>query len=141
MNISVSKVTSPKDLEQVFEIRHKVFVEEQQVAPEEEYDEFEDAAQHFIARCNDLAVGTARWRETEIGFKLERFAVLSSHRKLGIGSMLVEHVLKDLPSKENVYLHSQTHACALYDKHGFVKQGEEFMEASILHYKMVLQLP
>jgi len=58
---------------------------------------------------------------------------------MAIGQTLVKAVLDDLPATvEYVYLHSQIQACGLYQKFGFVKEGEEFLEAGIRHYKMVL---
>ena len=138
-SIRVRKVSSGKEMDAVFEIRQKVFVDEQQVDPEEEYDKFEDTSHHFIAFADDQPVGTARWRKTPNGIKLERFAVLSSHRNMGIGQEIVRAVLNDIPHRENIYLHSQLPACSLYRRFGFVQQGSQFEEANIMHYKMVLK--
>ncbi|EIM74571.1 N-acetyltransferase GCN5 [Nitritalea halalkaliphila LW7] len=79
-------IQSPEDLKRAFEIREKVFVIEQEVAPEEEYDAFEDSSRHFLALLEGKAIGTARWRKTENGVKLERFAVLREARNAGAGS-------------------------------------------------------
>lgn len=129
---------SGKAMDYVFEVRQTVFVDEQQVDPTLEYDEFEETSHHFLALCDDEPVGTARWRRTPNGIKLERFAVLKDHRGKGIGSMLVEAVLEDLPNKDNVYLHSQLQASGLYKRFGFEEEGDIFEEAGIQHYKMVL---
>jgi len=139
MEVTVDKVLSGKELDAIFAIRQTVFVEEQKVDPVLEYDEFEDTSVHFVARAEGEPIGTARWRRTPNGIKLERFAVLASFRNQGIGGKIVEAVLADLPSKDNVYLHSQLEACNLYKRYGFETEGDEFEEAGIMHYKMILR--
>jgi predicted GNAT family N-acyltransferase len=135
----ISKITETAQLEQAFEIRQTVFVVEQQVDPELEYDEYEETAVHFLAAVDGKPVGTARWRKTDKGIKLERFAVLAAYRNRGIGSRLVETVLSSLPNEPHVYLHAQLSAISLYEKFGFQKVGPQFEEASIQHFKMVLK--
>lgn len=136
--IRVKKISSPEDLEQVFAIRRIVFVDEQHCPPELEW-EFEDEAVHFLAECDDEPCGAARWRKTDKGYKLERFAVLKTHRGKRVGEELVRAVLRDLPPGANpVYLHAQVQALPFYEKLGFEKSGPEFTEAGIRHYKMQL---
>lgn len=135
--VKIHKVLSANDLNAVFAIRQTVFVEEQAVDPELEYDEFEDTSTHFIALVNGIATGTARWRKTPNGIKLERFAVLAEYRSNGIGDALIKTLLNDLPSTDKVYLHAQLRACSLYRRNGFKEEGDQFEEANIQHYKMV----
>ncbi|WP_215224506.1 GNAT family N-acetyltransferase [Echinicola shivajiensis] len=141
MNISVNKVQNKHELEQVFKIREEVFVIEQQVDREEEYDEFEDESAHFLAVMKGNPVGTARWRFTENGVKLERFAVLKAARGKGVGQALVAAVLQDIQNNPKarskvLYLHGQLAAVPLYEKFGFKKVGDIFTECDIQHYKM-----
>lgn len=140
MDIRVIKVSSGKQLDTIFAIRQLVFVEEQEVAPDLEYDEFEETSEHFLALLGEEPVGTARWRRTPNGIKLERFAVIKDHRNKGVGGKIVETVLENIPSRTNVYLHSQLPACSLYERFGFVREGDLFEEAGIMHYKMVLSV-
>lgn len=120
-----------------FDIRNKVFVEEQKVDREEEYDSHEDESNHFLLLKDEQPIGTARWRFTDNGIKLERFAVLKGHRNNGAGSFLVIEVLKDVqPHKKTIYLNAQVSAINVYARSGFVKEGEMFSEANIDHYKM-----
>ena len=134
--IKVSKVSDPADLEKVFAIRRQVFVIEQNCPPELEW-EFEDESTHFLATVNGEPAGASRWRKTDKGYKLERFAVLAQFRG-GVGKHLVQAVLNDLPADANyVYMHAQLPAVTLYEKFGFEKTGPEFEEAGIRHYKMV----
>jgi predicted GNAT family N-acyltransferase len=133
----VSKVSSPADLEKVFAIRREVFVGEQNCPPELEW-EFEDESTHFLATADGEPAGASRWRKTDKGYKLERFAVLSKFRGAGIGQALVKAVLADLPEDADyIYLHAQVHAVTLYERFGFEKTGPEFEEAGIRHYKMI----
>ena len=121
-----------------FAIRQAVFVDEQGVPAALEYDEHEAEATHYLLYYNEAPVGAARWRKTEHGIKLERFAVLPEFRNKGLGDALVKKVLEDVvPTGLPVYLHSQLRACSLYQRHGFVIAGEKFTEAGLEHYKMV----
>src|ERR1700744_3576905 len=119
--IQVKKVSDPADLEKVFAIRRQVFVVEQNCPPELEW-EFEDESTHFLATVDGEPAGAARWRQTDKGHKLERFAVLGKFRGAGVGQELVKTVLKDLPhDADYVYLHAQVQAVSLYEKFGFEK--------------------
>ncbi len=122
-----------------FDIRDKVFVIEQEVDKSEEYDEFEDDSTHFLIYEDGKAIGTARWRKTKYGFKLERFAVLKDFRGSGKGLEILKAVINDLPeTNEPIYLHAQVQVVGFYQKVGFKKVGEQFEEANIQHYKMIL---
>jgi len=138
-NIEVSKVTEDEKLAIVFEIRRTVFVEEQHCPPELEW-EFEAESTHFLALLNGLPAGASRWRKTDYGYKLERFAVLKQFRGKGVGQALINAVLADLPAiADYIYLNAQIQAMPLYEKFGFVKIGDEFEEAGIRHFKMVME--
>jgi predicted GNAT family N-acyltransferase len=135
--IQAKKVSDPETLEKVFAIRREVFVDEQNCPPELEW-EFEDESIHFLATVNDEPAGASRWRKTDKGYKLERFAVLQKFRGMGVGQSLVQAVLDDLPADATyIYMHAQLPAIPLYEKFGFEKTGPEFEEAGIRHYKMV----
>lgn len=135
--IKVVKVSEEADLEKVFAIRRVVFVEEQNCPPELEW-ENEDISIHFLAEYDNKAAGACRWRKTEKGYKLERFAVLQEFRGKGIASEMIRNVLQDLPSDANyIYLHAQITAMPLYQKMGFIAEGPQFEEAGIQHFKMV----
>ena len=141
--ITVSPISNPTDLNAAFAIRRQVFVDEQRVSAREEYDEYETTSTHFLARVDDTPCGTARWRRTSNGVKLERFAVLPQFRGQGVGRVLVQAVLDDVFSQqpepiERIYLHAQLTAMPLYTDFGFVAVGPLFEEAGIQHYKMVL---
>src|ERR1700748_2683487 len=134
--IVVHKVTDPAELEKVFAIRREVFVGEQNCPPELEW-EFEDESTHFLATVDGVPAGASRWRKTDKGYKLERFAVLKKFRGKGVGQALVQAVLNDLPNDADyIYLHAQVDAVTLYERFGFEKTGPQFEEAGIQHFKM-----
>lgn len=141
MYVKKIESTSSAEFLQAMQIRTTVFVEEQGVPASEEYDGFDHDATHFIAIHEREHAGTARWRQTEKGVKLERFAVLADHRKKGVGAALVDAVLNDvtraLPSVKNIYLHAQQQAVPFWEREGFATVGDPFMEADIEHIKMV----
>ena len=120
-----------------FAVRTEVFIIEQQVDPALEMDEYDDIANHYLAINDDKPIATARWREVDDKIKLERFAVLADYRNSGTGSKILEMVLQDvLHLNKKVYLHSQLKAVNFYTRHGFIKEGDIFIEADIEHYKM-----
>ena len=140
--IRASSASDPQMLIQAQEIRYEVFVVGQGVPAEEEIDSYENESFHFLAYADDVPCGAARWRFTEQGIKLERFAVLEKYRGKGVGSALVEAVLNDIKGRhlskgKTLYLHSQIEAMKLYSKYDFKKVGELFQECDIDHYKMV----
>ena len=120
-----------------FNIRRKVFVEEQKVSSEDEFDEFENISEHYLAFYNEIPVGTARWRHTLKGIKLERFAVLEEYRSKKIGSHVLKEVLRDvIPLKKKIYLHAQLPVVNFYKREEFTEEGNVFYECDIAHYSM-----
>lgn len=143
MSLLVEKALGKTAKEIVFKIRSKVFVDEQNVPADKEYDQFEDDSFHFLASSNGKPVGAARWRFTTEGIKLERFAVLSEARGKGVGQALLTAVLRDImvhPDAQGKmkYLNAQILAVPLYEKFGFKKVGDQFDECNIQHYRMEL---
>lgn len=117
-------------------IRSEVFIIEQQVPEELEY-ENEEESHHYLLLMDGEPAATARWRETPCGIKLERFAVPLTSRNLGLGTLLLKRVMEDvLPLGKHIYLHAQVAAANYYQKAGFVREGDVFEEAGIHHYKM-----
>ncbi|MDR5867606.1 GNAT family N-acetyltransferase [Halomonas koreensis] len=121
------------------EIRRLVFIEEQRVPLEEEWDGRDDDCTHFLALVGDTPVGTARLLpDGHIG----RVAVLATHRGEGIGVALMEAAIdaarrRDFPSVE---LAAQLQALAFYERLGFEAHGDTFLDAGILHRNMVRRL-
>jgi predicted GNAT family N-acyltransferase len=126
--------------EKALYIRQTVFCEEQKVSTEEEFDNLDDQCEQYLLKYDDKYVVTARKREVEEGIKLERFAVLKEYRKLGLASKILAFILIEIKGTDKtVFLNAQIEAMPLYAKFGFEKIGEQFVEADILHYKMILK--
>lgn len=135
----INFTTKDKSLfEEACKIRTTVFVEEQKVTHEEEFDGLDDDASQYIVTYNDDFAGTGRRRITKEGHKLERFAVYREYRGKQVGANLLEAMMKDiLPTEKKIYLNAQVSAQNFYAKYGFEKEGKMFIEANIQHYKMV----
>lgn len=145
VTIKVSHIDDPTDLQKAFKIREIVYINEQKINREDEFDEFEDSSHHFLATADGIPAGTCRWRLTAEGHKLERFATLPEFRKKGIGGLLMEamlnHISSSTVSKEaKLYLNAQVTAMPLYAKYGFKEEGERFLECGIEHQKMSRKL-
>lgn len=139
MSLIINKITSETDLNEAFSVRYLVFVLEQDVPDDLELDDYEESSTHYLARWQERPCGTCRWRNTEKGIKLERFAVLPLFRGKGIGAGLLQQALADVAHEHTIYLHAQVTAVGFYEKYGFVKTGEPFDEAGIMHYVMHLE--
>ena len=133
MEIKVRLATTREELDHAREIRKKVFIMEQNVPEDVEIDQYEDTSNHIIALIDDRIIGTARWRKTENGIKLERFAVLKEKRGLGIGKELVRFILEQIKAEPVIYLHAQDHVISFYKKLGFYSVGDHFYAVSYTH--------
>ena len=138
INIKKFQFYEKKLMEKSHKIRHEVFVIGQN-CPEELEWEFEEESTHFLLTIDKIPKATARHRKTEQGYKLERFAVVKSERGKGLGRKILKSILNDLSDyKGLIYLHAQVEVIPFYEKIGFIKEGVEFEEAGIQHYKMKL---
>jgi predicted GNAT family N-acyltransferase len=129
-----------EDKADLAKIRRSVFIEEQNVPEELEWDEYDDLSTHFIATHNRRPVATARLKpDGQIG----RMAVLREYRHQGIGRKLLQYILQLAASRqlEQLYLHAQVEALPFYEKQGFSAHGEVFYEADIPHRAMAKKLP
>ena len=137
MKLKIKLASSKNDLENVLKIRKLVFIKEQQIPTSIEIDKNENKSFYILAYFESQPVGTARWRDSGEGIKLERFAVLKQFRKKGIGSALTDFIIDHVPKERKIYLNSQHSAIGFYKKLGFVAEGPTFKEADITHQKMI----
>ncbi|UCC13911.1 MAG: GNAT family N-acetyltransferase [Gammaproteobacteria bacterium] len=124
------------DREAIRNVRETVFVREQSVDPELEWDGLDAECVHAIAENrNRDVVGTGR---LQLSGKIGRMAVLQPWRKLGVGTAILERLVESARETgiDEVFLHSQKAAIAFYARHGFVCEGDEFQEAGIPHRLM-----
>nr|WP_254179224.1 MULTISPECIES: GNAT family N-acetyltransferase [Cytobacillus] len=121
-----------------FSVRKQVFINEQNVPEEEEIDQFEDEAVHFVLYNNGMPAGAGRFRTVDGNGKVERICVLKENRQSGSGKAIMdkieEHAKKQgLPALK---LNAQTQAIPFYEKLGYQVISEEFMDAGIPHRTM-----
>lgn len=128
------------DFKDLRAVREPVFVIEQNVPIEEEWDALDPLCHHVIARdANHKPIGTGRLTPEH---KIGRMAVLKEWRGKEVGAALLQTLIdkaRDLGWSE-VSLNSQVSAIGFYEKFGFVSYEEEFEEAGIIHRKMKLAL-
>jgi predicted GNAT family N-acyltransferase len=122
-------------------LRTRVFVLEQQVPPEEEIDAADASCVHALATDPDGApVGCGRLLSDG---RIGRMAVAPAWRGRGVGGKVLE-ALHDEAAERGIsrtYLHAQVHAIGFYERHGYVAQGAEFLDAGIAHREMVRRSP
>lgn len=121
-------------------IRLQVFVLEQKIPEDLEWDLADANALHLLAFTQKRdAVGTAR---LEASGKIGRLAVMANYRHMGLGSRLLVELVKIAGEAglERVYLHAQRSAVAFYERHGFVCEGESFDEGGIEHVVASIKL-
>ena len=145
------RLATPDDLDEVYALRHEVFVIGQDVPEDLERDDLDATAEHAVARLNGVVVGTGRLidgRTDEEG-RLEpgtsgavgtigRMAVAEAARGTGTGRALLDLLVaraaeKGLPLVE---LHAQVHARGFYERAGFTPFGDVYLEAGIEHLGM-----
>lgn len=124
------------DLPDLRAVREPVFIVEQQVPEELEWDEADPLSVHVLARDADgTPIGTARLTPDH---RIGRMAVLQAWRGRGVGAAMLNALIqraRELGYPE-LELHAQTHALGFYERHGFNAFGEEFDEAGIAHRRM-----
>jgi len=137
---TVKPVNWATDAATLCAIRLKVFVEEQNVPLELEWDGEDERCEHALAYApDDTPIGTGRLRPNG---RIGRLAVLKEWRGQGAGSALLGYFLTLAREKgfATVSLHVQIHATAFYARHGFEAHGDQFMDAGIPHIEMSRQL-
>ncbi|MCG7359775.1 GNAT family N-acetyltransferase [Roseomonas sp. ACRSG] len=120
------------------ELRHEVFVVEQGVPVEEEFDEYDPAATHFVAIYGGEVVGTLRVVFIPEHAKIGRVVVRRDHRGLGVARYMMNAAMDHSRALgvDRFFLTAQLDKLGLYEKLGFVGFGEEFMDAGIPHLAM-----
>lgn len=123
-------------LEALRQVRETVFVQEQQVPIDEEWDALDPLCHHVIARDDaGRPIGTGRLTPER---KIGRMAVLPEWRGRGVGDALLLALIDAARRRQwpEVSLHAQVSAESFYARHGFVPYGERFHEAGIEHQSM-----
>jgi predicted GNAT family N-acyltransferase len=121
-------------------IREKVFIEEQKVTSQVEWDGIDKDAIHFLAFKDKKAVGCARAFVIQNRMQLGRMAVLKEYRREGIGKALIETAmtLAKLNQLYAICISAQCHAIDFYKKFGFEVTSDIYLDAEIPHRDMKL---
>ena len=120
-------------------IRQAVFIDEQHVPKNLEWDGLDRECTQFLASIDAQPVATARL--TPAG-QIGRMAVLKPHRGQGVGSRLLTTVIDHAKEQghRQIFLHAQVTVIDFYRRHGFAVKGDTFMEAGIEHQTMTMDL-
>ncbi len=116
-------------------VREQVFIKEQQIDPEIEFDGLDTQAVHVLVVDGEQPLGTGRiLADGHIG----RIAIMKAARGQGLGVKVVQALVEYAKQQgyPRVDLGAQTHAVDFYRKLGFTPYGDEFMEANIPHQAM-----
>jgi predicted GNAT family N-acyltransferase len=137
--ITVRQAVWPDDCDNLRSIREDVFVREQSVPTDIEWDGLDAAAWHILVFVDATPIATGRLQP---GGKIGRMAVRKDWRGQGLGSQVLRGLIDIAISKglSEVYLHAQTHALDFYARQGFTAQGVLFEEAGIPHQAMYRQI-
>ena len=124
-------------------LRIEIFVKEQGVPEENEFDEFDLEVPHLVIFLDGEAVATGRFiHYGEDTVKIGRIAVKKDKRGMGIGEKIVLELLRKAKEEgvKTVWVGAQTHAVGFYEKCGFSLVGTpEYIEENIPHYDMILE--
>ena len=128
------------DLDALRTVREQVFIVEQNVPVEEEWDALDARSRHVIARdIDERPIGTGRLTPDRL---IGRMAVLAEWRGRGVGEAVLKALLDQARALgyPKIEVHAQTHAIPFYEKFGFEAYGDEFFECEIAHRMMRIVL-
>jgi predicted GNAT family N-acyltransferase len=138
-NIKITQVSWPDAENLLRAVRTPVFIVEQFVTPEFEWDELDASAVHVLATLNKEPIACLRIIDYH---KIGRMAVLKQYRGIGLGAALLLEAVNICQShgSTSVYLSAQTHAIGFYQACGFKVTSEVYQDVHIPHVDMQLEL-
>jgi len=144
-NFSITNWKTHKS--QLRQIREQVFIQEQGVPVELEWDEMDENALHVLAEAisddEKLAIGTARIIIKNEQAHIGRMAVLSEWREQGVGAKILLLCIDECLQRgvKNIVLNAQVYVIPFYQKAGFEISSDEFMDAGIPHKRVTRSSP
>ncbi|AKO64984.1 hypothetical protein VI34_03850 [Methylophilales bacterium MBRSG12] len=129
-----------KDIQIIKDLRTEVFIKEQNIPEELEWDKDDEDAHHVGILSNDILIAYARVlikQKIHIG----RMAVRKKYRRLGMGSFLLSNIINQVDSwqySKKIMLSAQEQAIPFYEKNLFQIRGNKYLDAGIIHYDMEL---
>jgi len=142
MNIQIIKTDWQTHQQVLINIRQIVFIDEQQVPQEDEWDDMDNKAQHYLLYINNEAIACSRLLISGSEGKIGRVAVLKAHRHQGMAFKLMNFIIHEARQQglQQLKLDAQTYITPLYEKLGFTLCSDEFIDAGIPHISMQLSL-
>ncbi|WP_088042542.1 GNAT family N-acetyltransferase [Bacillus sp. EAC] len=138
MNIRTIVAATDKEIQDALNIRIDVFVEEQQISKELEFDGLDDECIHFVSYDGEQPIAAGRLRKMETTGKVQRICVLKDYRGKQIGNEIMNLIHKTAKEHgmDHLVLHAQESAIPFYEKLGYHISSERFFEAGIPHAEM-----
>ena len=138
-NFTIKQTTFNDDMDAIKYIREQVFIKEQHVPVELEWDGLDDKAIQLLVTDNQQPIATSRMlSDGHIG----RMAVIQAYRNQGIGSQMLLKLIEIARQNglDKVFLSAQVEAIDFYQKYGFTINSETYMDAGIPHKDMSMNL-
>jgi len=142
--ILIKWYSGKEDLTDAHTVRAKVFINEQNVPPELELDDKDNISKHIVIYDDNKAIAAGRLLEENGEYLIGRIAVLKEERKNGYGNIvvknLIQRAIKD--GAKEVKVHAQIRAAGFYERLGFIRAGEEYIEegTNIAHVHMIYKV-
>ena len=133
------KISTTSDIAACHALRLAVFVEEQGISHDDEFDDLDATATHLLAEQDGKAIGTARLVFLDDTVKLGRICVLPEARGTGVGRALIAEGIALGKARHGItraYLSAQTNVIPFYESLGFRAYGEVYDDAGIPHQDM-----
>lgn len=138
-NLEIVPVTWACAKQDLMQVRTSVFIDEQKVEPDFEWDELDFNAVHLLALADNQAIACLRIIDHQ---KIGRMAVLKPWRGMGIGNAMLNEAIEICRQQgsQKINLSAQTHAVGFYSKAGFKVLSDEYCDVNIPHVDMQLIL-
>lgn len=143
--LNIIRVNDNDKLKKCLKIREEVFTNEKGVPKEienDKYDLLSNEYEHFLIVLDNKEVGTLRCNiEKEKEVIIQRFCILKEYRRLGLGRKTLEYIENYYKkSKEIIKMDAKYEVSGFYEKCGYKKISDVFIEANIKHIKMIKSL-
>ncbi len=142
-DLQIAKVRDFNQFAKVIYLRTIVYIVEQNCPYEEEFDNTDNDAVHYLGTIEDAPVTTCRVIVESAAAKIGRIVTAKEFRNQGYASRLLNHVISDIKTQGKIALikmSAQDHAMGLYNKLGFEVYGDGYIEAGIPHHMMKMDI-